>query len=969
MNRLLLLFISVLLYSVSVNAQIVGDYRSTGTVNFTSATNWQVWNGTTWTSASSAPTSASSSNTITIQSGNTATSSSTTIAANLVVNGTLNVSSNFTTGTLTINGNSGVVNLQNANTYTVNGSVTVNSGATFNANYNPGTSTYLIVYGNYINNGTTDFWKATAIITGDLLSPSTSTLQNNGNVVVGGNIIGSFDTTGGDGSGQIYALNSNATVDITPTSIDNNVTPGASLNSTDSAAIGSLVNQVLYGATCSFTVNDVLNVTTCAGSNATFTVSTNAISPSYQWQVNTGSSWVNLTNSSPYSGVNTSTLVITNIPSGYAGYKYRARVTASSCTANGDYGTLLLTTPPTSPIVGTITQPTCTLSSGSVVLSGLPASGTWTLTRTPGNITTTGSGTSTTISGLTSGTYTYTVTNSNSCISSASNNIVINSTTNNTWNGSSWSAGSNPNGSQDIIFSGNYSSTGDITGCSCKITSGNVIINAGHTLTLTNDLTVQNSGSLTFEDTSSLVQTSNIANSGNITFKRKTTPLKQYDYTYWSSPVSGTTLGQLATNSLFYSFNPSINNWVWQASTTSMTAGVGYIGRAPSGLNYSTSQIVETNFSGIPNNGTITTPIIKGSGTFNLIGNPYPSAIDIDIFLTDASNSSVVNGTIYLWTHNTAITNNVYTANDYAKYNFTGSVRTSSAALTGGAVPTGKIAAGQGFFIEANSALANGTYTATFKNSMRVSGNNNQFFRNSTNATQSGSVSQNLERHRIWLSLSDDLGAYNQMLVGYIQGATNDIDVMYDGKTVPVGNSVSIYTILGNDNLSIQGKALPFSQDDIIPIGYSTTINGQLKISLDNFDGVFANENVYLYDKATGVYHDLKSGDFTFTTVNGTYNNRFEVRFSNTALGVSNPTITDDDIKLVSNNNQLTIYSPLKSIEKVQVFDVLGKLIYSQNNLNTTIFETNQLAIAPQMLVVKVTLENSQTITKKTLIQ
>jgi hypothetical protein len=38
----------------------------------------------------------------------------------------------------------------------------------------------LVLYGNYVNNGVTDFYKSNVIITGDLTSPSTSTLQNNG---------------------------------------------------------------------------------------------------------------------------------------------------------------------------------------------------------------------------------------------------------------------------------------------------------------------------------------------------------------------------------------------------------------------------------------------------------------------------------------------------------------------------------------------------------------------------------------------------------------------------------------------------------------------------------------------------------------------------------------------------------------------------------------------------------------------
>jgi gliding motility-associated-like protein len=65
------------------------------------------------------------------------------------------------------------------------------------------------------------------------------------------------------------------------------------------------------------------------------------------------------------------------------------------------------------------------LSTGSVVLSGLPSSGTWTLIRYPGTVRTTGTGASTTITGLPPGTYNYTVTNSGGCLSVPSENVVI----------------------------------------------------------------------------------------------------------------------------------------------------------------------------------------------------------------------------------------------------------------------------------------------------------------------------------------------------------------------------------------------------------------------------------------------------------------------------------------------------------------------------------------------------------------
>jgi gliding motility-associated-like protein len=80
----------------------------------------------------------------------------------------------------------------------------------------------------------------------------------------------------------------------------------------------------------------------------------------------------------------------------------------------------------TAPIIGTITQPTCTVSTGSVDLSGLPSSGTWTITPSVGSPFN-GSGTTTTVNNLTeSTTYTFTVTNDGGCVSPASNDVVIN---------------------------------------------------------------------------------------------------------------------------------------------------------------------------------------------------------------------------------------------------------------------------------------------------------------------------------------------------------------------------------------------------------------------------------------------------------------------------------------------------------------------------------------------------------------
>jgi len=72
------------------------------------------------------------------------------------------------------------------------------------------------------------------------------------------------------------------------------------------------------------------NVVINTGSDATFAVTASNTS-SYQWQVNSGSGFTNLTNGVPYNGVTTSTLTITDAPAGLNNNQYR--VVLSGATA------------------------------------------------------------------------------------------------------------------------------------------------------------------------------------------------------------------------------------------------------------------------------------------------------------------------------------------------------------------------------------------------------------------------------------------------------------------------------------------------------------------------------------------------------------------------------------------------------------------------------------------------------------
>ena len=115
--------------------------------------------------------------------------------------------------------------------------------------------------------------------------------------------------------------------------------------------------------------------------------------------------------------------------SGLSSGLYNYSVTnASGCTSTLSANVNIPAQPatPGAPVVGTITQPTYTVPTGSVNLSGLPVSGTWTLTTLPGGATINASGTTRTVTGLDPGTYTFTVTNAAGCISLPTVNVVIN---------------------------------------------------------------------------------------------------------------------------------------------------------------------------------------------------------------------------------------------------------------------------------------------------------------------------------------------------------------------------------------------------------------------------------------------------------------------------------------------------------------------------------------------------------------
>jgi hypothetical protein len=528
--------------------------------------------------------------------------------------------------------------------------------------------------------------------------------------------------------------------------------------------------------------------------------------------------------------------------------------------------------------------------------------------------------------------------------------------------------------------------------------TGNLELPSTSNLTVSEWVNVNTSGVFNIRDKASLIQINNVANTGSVNIQRTTRALSKLDYTYWSSPVAGFTLGGFSSfNSYMYSWIPTVSgnsgNWNPENDSSIMSTGKGYILRTPWGHTDGTTYT--TTFIGTPNNGDITTSISKGnlSGTaststfdgtdendeWNLIGNPYPSALDAAKFLNLASNVPAIGGTVYLWTHNSqpnAATIDPfygdyalnYTDTDYAVFNTTGGTATAPAS-TGGSTPTGYIASGQSFFVKAANTMANGTTaTTTFNNSMRVGveGKNSDFFKLTKNNKDEAipkSVTD-IERHRIWINLTNNSGAFSQTLVGYVQDATQGLDRSFDGESLG-GNDVSFYSIIPQAELTIQGRALPFDENDQVTLGYNSEITGELSIRIDHIDGLFDTQNIYLEDKELSVIHNLKEKPYVFNTEKGDFNNRFVLRYADKTLGTNSFNLTKSDEAIVIVNQNVTVQSLNQLIKNIVVYDLSGRKIDSYKKVNAQKYTLSHLNKTTAGLIVKITLEDDTVVSKK----
>ncbi|QBZ97668.1 GEVED domain-containing protein [Flavobacterium sangjuense] len=518
-----------------------------------------------------------------------------------------------------------------------------------------------------------------------------------------------------------------------------------------------------------------------------------------------------------------------------------------------------------------------------------------------------------------------------------------------------------PDTTFDPIISG---TSYDAFGKNIKVKSGGILtVNSDNNITITDEVTVSSGGLFDIKNSASLIQTNNTAlNNGSIKMTRTTRAMTRWAYVYAGSPVAENAFSQIPSQfDLKYRWTSGTMNGAW-VGLTSLTSGEGFIARVRNIAPFSTGTgTIDFVYTGTPKNGIVNVNVDSYNsssmvaGNTVLLANPYPSAVDCKKFLeynVAGKSNSELGGTLFFWTSVTLYNGSgPYSMTDYGSWNLVGGTGSMPASAPSdlSLKPNGKIAAGQGFFAQ---AFADGQIH--FDNIMREPDFNSQFFKNS-NTTHSE------ENSRIWLNLYSDT-TFRQMLVGYVDGATNGHDRLYDGDAF-TNNEINIYSLLDNRKLVIQGKALPFDENDIIPLGYKITNAGNYSINIDELDGIFSgNQNVYLRDKLLTIDHNIKQSPYTFTTTAGTFDDRFELVFVSNALGTNNP--SEINTFATISNHQIRIESS-EFIKKISLYDITGKLI---NNYSLTEYKkqfSDAFNYPNGIYIAKITLDNDMVVTKK----
>ncbi len=121
----------------------------------------------------------------------------------------------------------------------------------------------------------------------------------------------------------------------------------------------------------------------------------------------------------------------------------------------------------------------------------------------------------------------------------------------------------------------------------------------------------------------------------------------------------------------------------------------------------------------------------------------------------------------------------------------------------------------------------------------------------------------------------------------------------------------------------------------------------------------------YQLDKYIGIIHNLKEEPYHFTSIKGTFDDRFILRYTTNSLDNQDFENIKNSVVIASNERNITIKSYVENLDQVTVYDILGRQFYYSKDIQNKELIITNVTSSNQSLIVKIKLQNGQIVTKK----
>lgn len=463
-----------------------------------------------------------------------------------------------------------------------------------------------------------------------------------------------------------------------------------------------------------------------------------------------------------------------------------------------------------------------------------------------------------------------------------------------------------------------------------------------------------------------------------------------FDYDYWSLPVQSN--GKKLEDVLFRplenlesenaTITSSLNGnsaplqiakrWIYKYSgngynawtfignkIASLKAGEGFSMKGTNGHDNITINGIKNNpgsnqrydFRGIPNNGEISVNVNKGNTV--LIGNPYPSVIDLKKFLEDPVNKENTTGIAYFWdsqtdgkSHNlnkyvggygaySPAAGGTYTRATFRRHNGAGD------ALD--AVGSGKkfdhhyIGIGQGFMVEGKK---NGG-KVYFRNSFRVAEpdvhlKSSRILANNDKEALNSSVITTNNNSKVWLNVTLDNSYVRELCIAFEDDATRGHD---KAKDAPIFDDLPADAAWNIEGEKFVIDVEPFNRTNKIP--FSISVNKEMNVEFTIGETENMNvENIFLFDSKNNSYTKLNEDSYKALLPAGDFDDCFYLTFQDDKPTEEEVVEAEKEeeqfvksIDIFQNNKQSVLQVAIpKDVEAthITVFDLNGAAVISK---------------------------------------